>query len=66
MAVMNEIGIYLNCDKRNSIEMATRCAAYLSAQNVKVVMLSKQLQETEIPGVTGYLKDEFFSKPQCI
>ncbi|MGL4547402.1 NAD(+)/NADH kinase [Eubacterium aggregans] len=66
MAVMNEIGIYLNCDKRNSIEMATRCVAYLSTQNVKVVMLSKQLQETGISGVTGYLKDEFFSKPQCI
>lgn len=63
---MHEIGIYLNCDKRNSVELARRSASYLNHKGIRVVMLASQLQETGIEGIHGYLKDEFFSKPDCI
>ena len=66
MPDMKEIGIYINCDKKNSIKLGLHCADYLQNKGIKVVMLSAQLQEVEIPGVFGYPKDDFFSKPDCI
>lgn len=64
---MNEIGIFLNCDKRDSVEMARKCIEFFKTKSVKSLMLRSQMQE--MGGcfeAEGCLKDVFFSRPDCI
>lgn len=66
MEAMREIGIFLNCDKKNSVEVARECCGILKENGVVPVLLSSQAQEMGLEGTKTYLKDDFYSKPDCI
>lgn len=65
-AVMNEVGIYLNCHKTDSVEMAVKCIRYLRKRDIQVALLNNQMEPDHDPGVKIYSKDEFYKKPDCI
>lgn len=65
-AMMNEVGIYLNCDKSDSVEMAVKCIRYLRRRGIHVALLNHQMEPDGDPGVHIYPKDEFYKKPDCI
>lgn len=64
---MNAIGIFMNCDKRNSVMIGKQIAARLAEKGIKPLMLSGQVQEAgEIPEVISVTKDAFYEQPDCI
>ena len=63
---MNEVGIYLNCDKAESVPVAEKCIEYLKKKEIRVALLSSQLSEKNSEGITHYTTDVFFDHPDCI
>ncbi|MEG0495642.1 MAG: NAD(+)/NADH kinase [Eubacterium sp.] len=66
---MNEVGIYLNLDKKESHEMARKCIVDVREQGLRVALLEDQLKDfgdLEDPGLVSYSKALFFDVPDCI
>ncbi len=61
---MNEVGIYLNCSKPDSLTMARKCQAYLEKQNITVAFLKDQIQEDATARILD--RQGFFSQPDCL
>lgn len=63
---MNEVGIYLNCDKAESVPVARHCIDYLLDKAINVALLSSQLPEENRTGVEHCTTDVFFDRPDCV
>ncbi|MDO4289498.1 MAG: NAD(+)/NADH kinase [Eubacterium sp.] len=61
---MNEVGIYLNCSKAESLTLARQCQAYLKKRGITVAFLKDQIQEDEDARI--YDRQGFFSQPDCL
>jgi len=66
--MIQEIGLYLNTDKKESMILAPHCLAYLQDKGMATAVLSDQIEFlSDTPKETvQYSYDDFFSLPQAI
>ena len=61
---MNEVGIYLNCSKAESLILARKCQQYLKKRGIAVAFLKDQIEEDDNARI--YDRQGFFSQPDCL
>lgn len=66
--MIQEIGVYLNTDKKESMKLAPQCLAYLQKKGMATAVFNDQANLIpDIPKETSYYNyDDFFSKPKAI
>ena len=63
---INNVGIYMNSDKKESVEFAKACIQFLQEKGKQVGLLGIQAHEAQISNVVNYLKDDFYALQDCI
>lgn len=63
---MKKIGLYVNYNKKDSLEMAKRCIAFFQSRSIEVMMLSSHQKKIGNNSVKGLSKAAFYCEPDCI
>ncbi len=63
---MNRIGIYINDEKYNVINIADKAVKTLKENNIEPVFLNRQIAADRLPEVKRLPVDEFFGTTDCI